>query len=166
MVLDLDVYIAAQTASTQSYHHPAERVMSTLNLGLQNVALARQSMEPAKGIRIKSLGTLKKIWEASKRDASLIKPISNYFENIYSKFQCGFRQGLSAQHCLVSMIEKEKKSVDKGKTFTVLFTDVSEAFYCLLHDLIIAKLCVYGFNLSAARLMQSYLSNTGFDLSF
>ena len=64
------------------------------------------------------------------------------------------------------MIEKEKKSVDKGKTFTVLFTDVSEAFYCLLHDLIIAKLCVYGFNLSAARLMQSYLSNTGFDLSF
>ena len=36
----------------------------------------------------------------------LFKPISNYFENIFSKFQCGFRQGLSAQYCLISMIEK------------------------------------------------------------
>ena len=46
----------------------------------------------------------------------LFKPISNYFENIFSIFQCGFRQGLSAQYRLVSMIEKWKKSVDKEKT--------------------------------------------------
>ena len=45
------------------------------------------------------------------------KPISNYFENIFSQFQCGFRQGLSAQYCLISMTEKWKKSVDKGKNF-------------------------------------------------
>ena len=89
----------------------------------------------------------------------LFKPISNYFENIFSKFQCGFRQGLSAQYCLISMIEKWKKSVDKGKTFAALLTDLSKAFDCLPHDLIIAKLNAYGFSLSAARLMQSYLGN-------
>ena len=89
----------------------------------------------------------------------LFKPISNYFENIFSKFQCGFRQGLSAQYCLISMIEKWKKSVDKGKTFAALLTDLSKAFDCLPHDLIIAKLNAYGFSLSAARLMQSYLCN-------
>ena len=85
----------------------------------------------------------------------LFKPISNYFENIFSKFQCGFRQGLSALCCLISLIEKWKKSVDKGKTFAALLTDFSKPFDCLLHDLIIAKLNAYGFSLSAARLMQS-----------
>ena len=59
------------------------------------------------------------------------------------------------------MIEKWKKSVDKGKTFAALLTDtnLSKAFDCLPHDLIIAKLNAYGFSLSAARLMLSYLCN-------
>ena len=63
------------------------------------------------------------------------------------------------QYCLISMIEKWKKSVDKGKTFAALLTDLSKAFDCLPHDLIIAKLNAYGFSLSATRLMQSYLCN-------
>ena len=57
------------------------------------------------------------------------------------------------------MIEKWKKSVDKGKTFAALLTDLSKAFDCLSRDLIIAKLNFYGFSLSAAKLMQSYLCN-------
>ena len=66
MALDLDAYIAAHTALNQSYCNPAEHVMSMLNLGLKNVATARESMEPTKEIRMKSLGTL----EAAKRDPS------------------------------------------------------------------------------------------------
>ena len=58
---------------------------------------------------------------------------------------------------LMSMIEKWKKFVDKEKTFVVLLTDPFKAFYCLLHDLIIAKLSAYGFSLSAARLINSEL---------
>ena len=57
------------------------------------------------------------------------------------------------------MIEKRKKSVDKGKSFAALLIGLSKAFDCLPHDLIIAKLNAYGFSLSAARLMQSYLSS-------
>ena len=51
---------------------------------------------------------------------SIFKQMSNYFENIFSKFQCGFGQGLSTQYCLMSIIEKWKKYVDKGKTFAAL----------------------------------------------
>ena len=57
------------------------------------------------------------------------------------------------------MTEKWKKSVCKGKTFAALLTDLSKAFDCLPHDLIIAKLNTYAFSLSARGLMQSYLSN-------
>ena len=34
------------------------------------------------------------------------KSISIYFENIFSKFHCGFRQDLSAQYCLTSITDK------------------------------------------------------------
>ena len=57
------------------------------------------------------------------------------------------------------MTKKWIKSLEKGKTFAALFTNFSKAFDCLPHDLIIAKLNAYGFSLSAARLMQSYLCN-------
>ena len=51
-----------------------------------------------------------------------------YFENVFSKFQCGFRKGFSTQHCLLLMIEKWKKAVDKDQTFGALLIDLSEAF--------------------------------------
>ena len=35
-----------------------------------------------------------------------------FFDNIFSEYQCGFRKGYSAQHCLLVMIEKWKKVVD------------------------------------------------------
>ena len=37
-------------------------------------------------------------------------------------------------------------------------TDLSKAFDCLSHELIIAKLNAYGFSLPALKLMQSYLT--------
>ena len=63
------------------------------------------------------------------------------------------------QQCLIAFIEKWKSTVDKGKSFGALLTDLSKAFDCLSHELLIAKLHAYGFSLSALRLMYSYLSN-------
>ena len=57
------------------------------------------------------------------------------------------------------MPEKWKNAVDKGKVFGALLSDLSKAFDCLLHELIITKLNVYGFNLPALKLMHSYFSH-------
>ena len=43
------------------------------------------------------------------------------------------------------MIEEWKKSVDNGKAFGVLLKDLSKVFDCLDHELLIAKVNVYGF---------------------
>ena len=56
------------------------------------------------------------------------------------------------------MLEKWKSVVDNKKTFGELLTDLSKAFNCLSHDLLIAKLNAYGFSLPALRLVQSYLT--------
>ena len=89
----------------------------------------------------------------------LYDQISKYFETRFSKFQCGFRKGYSAQHCLLAMIEKWKTAVDNGGVFAALLTDLSKAFDCIPHDLIIAKLAAYGFDTNALRLIHNYLSN-------
>ena len=103
---------------------------------------------------ISILPNISKIYERC-----MYKQMSDYLGNFFSKFQSGFRQGISAQHCLLAMIEKWKNSVDKGKTFGALLTDISKTFDCLPHDLIISKLNAYGFSLSASKLIHSYLSH-------
>ena len=57
------------------------------------------------------------------------------------------------------MIENWKNAVDIGKKFGALLTDLSKAFDCLPHELIIAKLNAYGFKLPALKLIHSYLSH-------
>ena len=85
--------------------------------------------------------------------------MSEFFDNIFSKCQCGFRKGYSAQQCLLVMIDKCKKVLDNEGAFGALLTDLSKAFDCILHDLIIAKLEAYGFQIYALRLVRDYLSN-------
>ena len=69
-----------------------------------------------------------------------------YLNKIFSKYQCGFRKGFSAQHCLIAMIEKWRQSLDSGGQAAAVLTDLSKAFDCIDHELLIAKLNAYGFN--------------------
>ena len=85
--------------------------------------------------------------------------MSEFFDNIFSKYQCGFRKGYSAQHWLLVMIEKWKKVLGNGGAFRALLTDLSKAFDYIPHDLIIAKLEAYGFQIDELRLVYDYLSN-------
>ena len=55
-------------------------------------------------------------------------------------------------------VGKWKRSVDEGKVFGALLTDLSKAFDCLHHELLIAKLNAYDFSLPALRLINDYLS--------
>ena len=57
------------------------------------------------------------------------------------------------------MIEKLKKCLDNQGSTGILLTDLSKAFDCLDHDLLIAKLHAYGFDIKAVKLIQSYLTN-------
>ena len=84
------------------------------------------------------LSNISKIYERF-----LFKQISEYFEQFLSKYQCGFRKGFSAQHGLLSMLEKWKSAVDNKKVFGALLTDLSKAFDCPSHDLLITKLNAY-----------------------
>ena len=57
------------------------------------------------------------------------------------------------------MIEKWGKNADNESVFGALLTDLSKAFDCISHDLIIAKLEAYSFHIDTLKLIHGYLLN-------
>ena len=102
---------------------------------------------------ISILPNMSKIYERC-----LYNQIQTYFDNILSKYQCRLCKRFNAKHCLVSMIEKWKESVDNGGALGALMTDLSKAFDCLLHELLVTKLGAYRFDIKSVKLIQQYLS--------
>ena len=82
-----------------------------------------------------------------------------FFDKVLSKYQCAFRKGFNAQHCLIKLLEQWKKITDQGLVFGALLTDFSKAFDCLSHELLVAKLSGFGMEDSAVRFISDYPTN-------
>ena len=105
------------------------------------------------------------------RPVSILPPMSKIFERLLfsqidrfmdhklSIYQCGFRKSFNAQYSLILMLEKFRHSLDKREFTGAILTDLSKAFDCLDHELMIAKLDAYGFSSKALKLVHCYLKN-------
>ena len=100
------------------------------------------------------LSTISKLYESVMNDQLVC-----HFVSIFNNLLSAFRKGHSCQTLLVKCVEDWKMALDDNKYVGVLFTDLSKAFDCLPHSLLLAKLRAYGLDISACNLMASYLSN-------
>ena len=64
--------------------------------------------------------------------------MDKYIDGKLSMYQYGFRKGISAQNFLFYMTEKWRRCLDKKAKADVLLIDLSKAFDCLVHGLLIA----------------------------
>ena len=90
------------------------------------------------------------------------KYMKKYFLNKYptiSEHLCGFRKGYSTQYSLLHLLQTWKSCLDKGGVIGAVLMDLSKAYDCLPHDLLIAKLEAYGFDLQSLTIILNYLSN-------
>ena len=81
-----------------------------------------------------------------------------HFNLLFHELLSAFRKGYSCQSILLKFTEDAKIALDDKKIIGVLFMDLSKAFDCLPHGLLVAKLRAYGLTHSACELMGSYLS--------
>ena len=88
----------------------------------------------------------------------IFEQISSYIDSFLSSFLSGFRQGFGTQHCLIVMIERWRKALDNNSEAGAILTDLSKAFDCINHELLIAKLKVYGFEHDSLANIYSYFS--------
>ena len=99
------------------------------------------------------LSSVSKIYERV-----LEKQTKSHALSFLSPLLCEFREGYGTQHALLRLTETCTKTLDKGGFAGALLMDLSKAFDCLNHELLIAILSAYGFSSNPLRLIHSYLS--------
>ena len=77
----------------------------------------------------------------------------------FSHYLCGSREGYSTQHALLRLLETCKEFLDKKGYVGSVLMDLSKAFDCLDHDLLLAKRDAYGFSRNALILICGFLSD-------
>ena len=87
-------------------------------------------------------------------ESTMGEQIFSYIEKYLSAFIFAYRKRHGAQYCLITMIEMWRKALDESKVAGAILTDLSKAFDCLSHDLLIAKLDAYGFEKSALKIFM------------
>ncbi len=83
VAMDLDMVIAIRCAPHHSYQNPAERCMSTLNLGLQGSSLVREEIQHEGMIR--NMTTLKSIRDCAKKNSQIKDELSSAMKNVADK---------------------------------------------------------------------------------
>ena len=81
-----------------------------------------------------------------------------FIQTKLSPHLCGFRTKYSTQHALYLLLKNWQTCLDKNGFVGTILMDLSKAYDCLPHDLIIAKLAAYGFKRKSLKLIYSYLT--------
>ena len=83
----------------------------------------------------------------------MLLTIQTFLSRIFS----AYRKHYSANHVLTSLIENWKKNLDNIKIVGAVLMDLSKAFDCIPHDLLISKMEAYGFSEDFFTFLYSYL---------
>ena len=88
----------------------------------------------------------------------IYKQLPNYFERFFSSILCGFRKAHNTQHALYKLLHVWQKDLDQRGFVGTILMDLSKAYDCIPHYLLIAKLECYGIDKIRLSLILDYLS--------
>ena len=83
--------------------------------------------------------------------------ILDFVNSFLSNYISAYRKQYGANHVLIRLIESWEKSLDDKKYVGASLMDLSKAFDCIPHDLLIAKMNAYSFSKETLVFFYSYL---------
>ena len=86
----------------------------------------------------------------------MVSQLSQYFDPLLNPNVSGFRQGHSCESVLTKLVSDIQCALDRGMYVCIILMDLSKAFNCIPHKLLIAKFKTYGVSDSACSLLLSY----------
>ena len=84
--------------------------------------------------------------------------LSDYADNFLNNILCGFRKAHSTQHALFKLLQSWQQVLDSGGFVGTILMDLSKAYDCIPHNLLIAKLECYGVDKASLILVLDYLN--------
>ncbi len=91
-------------------------------------------------------------------EANIAEQLMEYFTSIFDKMFCAYHKKYGTEHVLIKLIDSWKYALDNHNFMGPIRMDVSKAFDCILHGLLVAKMNAYGICGDAYEFMSSYLT--------
>ena len=85
------------------------------------------------------------------------KQLNSQIDQSLSIFISAYREHYGTQHILLRLIEVWRSRLDNDYIVGAILMDLSKAFNCIPHDLLIVKLAAYGFDENSLVLIYSYM---------
>ena len=82
-------------------------------------------------------------------------------QNFLNQLLYGFRKAHSIQHALFSLIQSWQKELDQSRFVGIILRDLSKAYDCLPHDLMVTKLEVSSLAKESLQFISDYLNYRG-----
>ena len=140
---------------TTIYNNCKNANMYPVNLKLADVTPIHKKNETTLMKNYRPVSLIPIVSKLFERD--MYNQIISYIDKFLSPYLFGYRKGYNTEQCLIVMLEVWKKSLDGKSKAGAILTDLSKAFDCLNHDLLIAKLEAYGFDKNALLFVSDYL---------
>ena len=145
------VLTAAITSSTENSVFPENAKVATV-VPLDKGKSDKNDISNFRPVSL--LNTFLKFYEKVIKD-QLVLSMENYFSLMVS----AYRKNYSTQHVITCLVEEWREHLDENFAVGAVITDLSKAFHCIAHNLLIAKFAAYDFSNTALRYVYSYLYN-------
>ena len=127
------------------------------SLKLENIIPVHKEDEPTDKENYKPVSILPLLSKTFER--LICDQLKEYLGQYLNSLLCGFRKDHSTQHTLFRLLKKLQNELDTSGFVRTMLMDLSKAYDCLPHSLMIAKFQAYIIRKSRLNLLLSYLSN-------